>query len=353
MEKAILFEEGRDPIIVSADDIKAGLYSEKCEFRDSEYNEYKVTYVCDCKGHKGPYFRLYYSYEDYKKLYPNRADRYKIVANMRRYDESQWHKDWKTKFEPFCSIEKCIKDATSGNWKFADAYLEKAGRKICVEFQYSYIAFDFEERNKFYSKLGIKTVWLYALPRANVKEGSDGNFEILEDNARGFFRISEKPENLSNQNVYIQVKSGKIYRVEKLGRRSSSTDLKSTVRYFEPSEVYTEDEFVKKFCDESIFDHVFAEPLESLWRPEYGVMFVKDVKNDEIIMVNCNGCGEMYRGGPYGCVQYKYAYLDEKDRRYKLRSEKDYSLKNKFVREKRFVFLDARTNTKTAKDSEK
>ena len=109
MKKALLFRDNEEPVLVSAEEIKAGMYSRHEEFVDSRY-EFRVQYVSGARNQGGPYFRFYYSYEEYKKLYPERASRYEIVANMRRYEESSWHKKWKKIFSEFCAIEKCIKD---------------------------------------------------------------------------------------------------------------------------------------------------------------------------------------------------------------------------------------------------
>ena len=49
---------------------------------------------------------------------------------------------------------------------------------------------------------------------------------------------------MENHYVYIQTKSKNIYRVNALLRHESSTKRKSTIRYFYPTEIYTEDEFV-------------------------------------------------------------------------------------------------------------
>ena len=241
MKYALLFRNNEEPIIVSAAEVKAGRYDRHDEYVDPEY-EFKVEYVNAAKHGGGPYFRLYYSYEDYKRIYPERADRYEIVANMRRYEESEWHTQWKANVKSFCLIERTIQNRETRQWKIADAYY--ADRKTCIEFQHSYISFHFEEKNEFYRALSLQTIWLYDLSRSNIRQCPDGSIEILEDNAKGFFRISENPDNLRDNFVYIQVKSGKIYRVTELNRRETSQPLKSTIRYFWPSEIYEEQEFV-------------------------------------------------------------------------------------------------------------
>ena len=92
MDKALLFDEG-EPVLVSAEEVLDGKYSREREFVDAEYPEYKVRFIRAGKPAHGeeigtPYFRMYYSYEEYKKLYPDRADKYEIVADMRRFQVS-------------------------------------------------------------------------------------------------------------------------------------------------------------------------------------------------------------------------------------------------------------------------
>lgn len=303
MKHALLFSENTDSILVSADDIKNGLYSRHEEFVDPEY-EFKVQYVKGSKNNGGPYFRLYYSYEEYKKLFPERATRYEIVANMRRFYESQWHKQWKERVSDFCAVEKYIKNTNTNKWKFADAYIEKS--KVCIEFQHSYIALDFEERNKFYAELGIKTIWLYDLSNANTNLNVDANVEILEDNSKGFFRISENPDNLKNNRVYIQVKSGAIYRVKELLRLDSSTEHKSTIRYFVPSEVYTEEEFIEYIKLVARIKDDCPKTIGELWQKNYKWMTVEDVLSGERIYINRGLNGDMYRDLSNGCILYFY-----------------------------------------------
>lgn len=334
MKTALLFREGGKELIeVSADEVKNGLYDRHEEFVDPEY-EFKVQFVKGAKGNGGPYFRLYYSYEEYKKLFPERASRYEIVANMRRYEESQWHVAWKNKFSSFCDIEKCIKNNVTKQRKFADAYYDKT--RTCIEFQHSYISFDFEERNFYYSNMSINTIWLYDLSTANVRQDEQGNIEILEDNAKGFFRISEKQENLKNNFVYIHVKSGLIYRVRNLLRRETSTDKKSTIRYFMPTEVYTENEFINAIKFDQIKKDEFAKPLKELWDSSYSWIIVKNIENGDVIYINCNGNGEMFRDFKSDCIKYKYV---NGDKHYKKHPE--YRLSHKMEKMPIWVLLKA------------
>ena len=304
MKYARLFRENEEPILVSAEDVKNGVYSRNEEFVDLNH-EFKVQYVKGARNNGGPYFRLYYSREEYKRLFPDGPTRNEILDNMRGYSESQWHKKWKENMSDFCEIEHHIKNESTKKRKRADAFFDETS--TCIEFQHSYIALDFEERNEFYKALGIKTIWLYDLPDANACSEDQMHVEILENNARGFFRISEKEGNLEKNFVYIQVKSGVIYRVKKLYRRDSSTDKKSTIRYFEISEKYTEEEFINAIKKNLISEENEAKTLHELWKKEYKLMFVKNIETGDIICVNHNGSGDMYRDYHCGCIKYSYA----------------------------------------------
>lgn len=332
MKKALLFKEGKDSVLISAEDIKNGLYSRDEGFVDPEY-EIKLQYVSGARNNGGPYFRLYYSYEEFKKLYPDRISKYEILANMRHYEESKWHKLWKERFSEFCEIEKYTKNPATNKWKYADAFYEKYN--TCIEFQHSYIALEFEERNKFYSELSINTIWLYDLPRANIKNSEDGYIDILEDNARGFFRISEDPENLKNHRVYIQTKSGMIYRVKELLRRESSTNHKSTIRYFKPTEVYTEEEFVEAVKSNTFKDknrHWDCKTLQQLWKKEYKWMIVGNIETEAICIINRNNKDEMFRDFKSHCIKFKY--IDNK-------TNKEYHISHEDEKRPIWVFIKA------------
>ncbi len=343
MDKAIIFKDG-SKILVSATDIKDGLYDGyDNQFVDPEY-EFRVQYVKGAKNHGNPYFRLYYSYEDYKKKHPDRADRYAIVADMRRYDESRWHKKWKENVCGFCEIEKCIKDPVATKWKFADAFNPRTN--TCIEFQHSYIAFDFEERNDFYSKLGINIVWLYDLPKATVREIDEGMIEILEDNARGFFRISENPDNLKNYPVYIQVKSGMIYRVTELTRREICSELKSSIRVFKPSQILSEEQFIDLIRTNVPQAEVFSS-LYEIWEPYYNWVVVEDTTNQNTFLINRDKKGNMFRSFDSGFIQYKYVtcYTDGKNTRFTINSSKEYSLSHRKAESKIWKLVSSSKST--------
>lgn len=240
MKKARLFENGEE-VILSADEVKEGLYDIDSNFTDLE-EKFKVQYVSSAKAGGGPYFRLYYSKEDYDKYSTEKKTRYDILKNLRHWQIGPWHRDWQDRLSEFTLIEECIKNPETGLYKFADSFYEKGN--LIIELQHSFIDRDFELRNEFYKNLGYKVIWLYDLKKSNVR--FNGNYiEILEDNARGFFKIATNPDNLKNNLVFIQVKDGKIYRVKELFRKEINDlmGLKSTIRYFEMNGIYTAEEF--------------------------------------------------------------------------------------------------------------
>lgn len=262
MDKARIFKTNT---IVYATEVKDGLYSRYENYEDIEYN-FRAIYVKAAKNNGRPYFKIYLSKEEYKKLPIEQKTKYDILCELRHFQIGPWHREWQEKFENFCELEKYIKNPETGKWKYADAYYEK--EKICVEFQHSYIDFYFEERNEFYNSLGIKTVWLYDLVNSDVKKMADGSYEILENNAKGFFRIAEKPENLKDNIVLIQAKDKKIYRINELFRKEiSDNKLKSTIRYFYPIAIYDEEKFVEniKKADNKLLSTIFDDEPDNLY----------------------------------------------------------------------------------------
>ena len=332
MNHALLFHNG-EQIVVSAQDVKNGKYARESEFVDVEHPDYKVEFVSGGKPKRNetigiPYFRLYYSYEDYKRLFPDRADKYKIICDMRHYQESQWHKDWKAKVSSFCTTEKYFKH--EDQWKYADAFYDKFD--TCIEFQHSYTSSDFEKRNKFYTALHKNMIWLFHMPKANVRKTDDGYYEILENNAKGFFRAAyETQDKFNDVNVFIQVKSNKIYKVKELFQRESDLNgLVATVRYFVPSGTWTENEWINDlkngaFSKKSVFaiedwDASFKRyRLSELWKNNYELMIViGTIKNQrEWIRVFRDEKAGNPKRNDEGCIIYEYAG-DDKKREYPL-----------------------------------
>lgn len=299
MKDARIFDENMNPIPVSAEEVLMGKYDRELEFVDIEY-EFKVTFVKAARNGGGPYFRMYYSLEDYSKKYPDKAAWYEIVRKLRHERESKWHKEWKEKFDDFCDLEKCIKDTSINKWKFADVYYEE--KKTVVELQHSFISFNFEERNAFYKKMSLETIWLYDLTAKETKLTDDGYIELLEDNSKGFFKISENENNLSDNRVYIQTKNKNIYRVTELKRRETSSGQKSTIRYFYPVEEYTEEEFVEAVRNGDLLSTQTPKPLGELWSEKYIWMRVIDIRQKELpVYIRHNGSGEMFRR--FGIIQ--------------------------------------------------
>ena len=242
MKTARLFKEGT---IVDAYDVFDGKVSKNNDFVDVE-EDFRVYYCKGAKNHGRAHFKLYYARDEYLSWAEEKRTRYDILSKQRHYQESKWHREWEAAFKEYAEIEKTIINEETKKRKRADAYIDRL--KLCLEFQHSFINYDFEERNTFYSDLGIKTVWVYDLSSQNVKK-KDGNYMILENNAKGFFRIAENPDNLKNNNVFIQAKDKQLYLIKELGRKQIDNEKKSTVRTFEPECIISKDEFVNSIIN--------------------------------------------------------------------------------------------------------
>lgn len=353
MRKARLFKNG-EPVLVEADQVLAGEYSRYEDFVDPEY-EFRVTFVKDSKGHGGPYFRLYLSREDYNALTPERKTRYDILCEQRHYAESKWHREWEEKCSPFCKKEYYVRGQDK-SYKRADCYCEKS--KTAIEFQHSFIAHDFEERCEFYTSLGLNIVWLYDLTMMTVVPKEDGFFEILENNAKGFFRIAEDPANLADYPVFIQVRGGKIYRVAELQRKEIEGDKKSTVRFFKPVSAWDEKSFLDglESLGEDFRSRAYIESTEpkgktiaELWDPSYSQMIVRDlVQNKEIVIfASKNGDGDMMREYGEAWLRVAYVTYDEKTGRWSYNSHGNFYSLGKFQQEERkWALLKAVSKTK-------
>lgn len=317
MRTALLFKDDVE-VNVEANQVRDGEYSRHENFVDPEY-QFKVVYVKDSKGHSGPYFRLYFARDYYISMTPDRKTLYDILRKQRHYLESPWHREWEERLSSFCKIEYTIKNQ-QGDRKRADAfYLEG---KTAIEFQHSYIDRDFEERNSFYESLGYNIVWLYDLTMMNVIDKEDGSFEILENNAKGFFRIAENPTNLMRYPVFIQVRGGAIYRVSKLGRKDIEDSRKSTIRFFTPDATFSESEFIDGIKSQEIL-HISKECGESLkpkgntllelWDKSFSQMVVEDMRTGKQIIVFAEDNGHMMRDfeNPYR-IRIAYVTFNKK-----------------------------------------
>lgn len=331
MKNARLFKKNGDVEIVSAEDVLYDKVDRNSEFVDLEY-EFKACFVKDCKGHYGPYFRLYLSREDYQKLTPYKKTKYEIVKEMRRYQESIWHRYWKERFEQTCEceIEKTIKNEKSKTYKYADAYCKQTN--TCIEFQHSFISMDFEERNKFYKELGIQIVWLYDLTKSSVKKTGDNEYEILEDNARGFFRIADFKDNLEKYHVYFQARDRFIYRIDQLRRKEIDDKKQSTIRLFNPLTIWTEDEFIDNVLSGNLASNLHT--VDELWNKDYSAMIIEDTETGKRIKLISKKDGTMYRALDNGVLFYRYV-----DNTLKETKNKDYPLKRDEEHKKKWKLI--------------
>lgn len=323
MRKARIFKTGE---IIDAYDVFNGLISRHEDFVDVE-EDFRVKYWNGAKANGRPHFKIYLARDEYKRLTPEQKTRLEILKGQRHYQETEWHQNWEERFEGIAEIEKTLHNPWNQR-KRADAYIDDL--KLCLEFQHSFIDYDFEERNYFYDFLGIKVIWIYDLTMRNVKE-EDGHYTILEDNARGFFKVAEKPENLKNNTVFIQAKDKKLYLIKELGRKEIDGDKKSTIRYFDPVCILDADEFVEMIkkgdlsafmpFDFSFTDFDFpleplglsnqlpakeqqaekndeAKTLQELWKPSFKTMYVQNIETGEYYKFNSSKAkpGTMWRG---------------------------------------------------------
>ncbi len=134
---------------------------------------------------------------------------------------------------------------------------------------------------------------------------------------------------MSNYPVFIQVKSKKIYRVEELKRLETDSELKSTIRYFKPAETYTPESFIEAIRLNTIRPAKVQPclmPLTTLWRDNFSNAFVIDSEKDNIIMVNRDYKGHLYRNNS-GCIKYHYA--ERKGNQYRAIEGYEYPLSKK------------------------
>ena len=343
MKTAKIFGE-KNNFLVNAIDIKNGVISREHEFVDPEY-EFKVIYVNKAKNNGAPYFRLYLSHDDYIKLNPERKNKYDYLRKMKHYDESFWHRSWEEKLAEFAKIEVHIKDDDTGKYKRADAYCETTN--VVIEFQHSYISGDFIERNEFYSKLGLQTIWLFDLSSSNVSD-SNGIVELLEDNSKGFFRVCEECENIQDYQVYIQVSNQMIYRVTSLGRKKVDGDLQSSIRYFTKNEVYTEEEFVNSIKSYPIYRD--ANEMQKQYKSLFEIykeenkfakckFIVRDILCGNVIQVfKDTNTGRLSENYSDGCISFNYCHVD-KTGKYKA-IPKIYSLQKKYAYEHKWELIE-------------
>ena len=342
MRTARLFRQD-EMVFVKAEEVRDGKYSRDENFVDPEY-QFRVIYAKDCKGHTGPYFRLYLTLDEYEALSTERKTQYDILRDQRHYAESAWHREWEARCSSFCEIEHYVR-GQGKTFKRADAYNAEA--KTVIEFQHSFIALDFEDRNVFYTQLGLNIVWLYDLTKLEAVAREDGVFEILENNAKGIFRIAGFPQNLCDFPVFIQVKGGTIYRVSALGRKEIEGSKNSTIRTFKPDGVFTEQQFIDGVKQPSglFLSRSYAELIEpkgqsvfELWNPNFHRMVIRNPKLDLTIMIYAEGkC--MNTDLETGCITYCYVTWSDKRGTYYRNGDKFYKLSDAKARSKDWFLL--------------
>ena len=292
MLEAKLFKDGEE-VIVQAVEVKDGKYSKRDNFVDID-DEFRVIPICGNK--RIAHFRRYLSLDDYRRLSPEQRQKYDIIRPLRHWQDGPWHRGWQSKLKSFCEIEKHIKDLDSRKYRRADAFYKE--KNLCIELQHSFIDRDFERRNEFYAKQGIKTIWLYDLTEFELRKINDDNgFEIVENNSKGIFRIAKKDENLKNNLVFIQAKDQKIYQIDELLRKqiNNNEGLESTIRYFYPVAIYTENEFISAIKNGNLLDSLNEEEIGTLfglWRKANPTRYAifQNVDTGYYIGINRNPC---------------------------------------------------------------
>ena len=148
---------------------------------------------------------------------------------------------------------------------------------------------------------------------------------------------------LSKYPVFIQVKDGTIYKINKLCRKNINKDSKSTIRYFYKTSVFNEDEFIDavKNYDQKLFESV-QEPhsINELWKSSFYKMVVQDVENgNQLIFYGKDG--EINRDYSTNgiCMCYRYVKFNIRTNRYVLSNEKYYSMKPSNYNKKKFILL--------------
>ncbi|MBR0461668.1 MAG: hypothetical protein IJJ00_03010 [Erysipelotrichaceae bacterium] len=352
MDKARIFKTNE---IVTAQDVLDGKINKNDDFVDVE-EDFKVTFVKKAKNNGRPYFRVYYSLEDYKELSPEQKTRYDILSEMRHYQETPWHRDWKALFEPYAEIEKVIINPETKKRKIADAFFKET--KICVEFQHSYIANDFEERNAFYRELGIDTFWLYDLTGLNVKLQADGSYQILENNAKGFFKIAENQMNLLMEGVFIQAKDKLIYRINYLDRKEIDNEFKSTIRCFYPAGIYNSEEFIEYIRNyRSVFHAPIIDPeyleeqrryydfikephsLYELWKPSFNRMVVQNIEDGQYILIDRSIDGKSMKKAVGYKTVIAFHYVKYENHWYDILSSKEYGISDDKASREIWMFM--------------
>lgn len=311
----ILSNDSNNGRIVSAFEIRDGIVGKDYDFIDVE-EEFRVNFVKAAKNQGDPYFRLYWSHEEYLAFSQDKKSRYDILKDMRHYQDGPWHRGWEEKVRPFAEIERYIKN--DGICKRADALIRN--KPVVLEFQHSFIAGDFQSRNEFYSKLGYKTIWLFDVSQHDIVY-ENGGYIIVEDNARGIFKVIETESDLSRHYVYVQAKGGMIYRIKRLFRKSIDSTNKSTIRYFYTREVYTEDEFIRYLENQSEYGSLY-----DIWNPKYRFMIAFNIETKKLYKFYRGADGNITQQFDSGCIGYQYAERDPNTGYYHETISKFYSL---------------------------
>ena len=141
--------------------------------------------------------------------------------------------------------------------------------------------------------------------------------------------------------------------MKKLQRYESSVEEKSTIRYFFPTEIYTQDEFVDAIKENRLGDvgerttnapkSDVPQTLQALWKGDYRWMIVKNVENEDVICINRNHQNEMFREYSTGCIMY--VYMDDKYPSTSSKSKREYRLSHQKEKAPIWLLVEAKKVT--------
>ena len=267
------------------------------------------------------------------------------------YDKTAWHMEWQKRF-PVDSMERVLE--LHGKKHIADILLSG----IVVEFQHSPISYDeFNERNKFYTSLGYKVIWVFDL----IEEYKDGRF--ARNNYDYYYKWSYPKTlfrhilfNTIDVTIYFQLSNSDepgncvLERVKEIhdSGRLVKTDSK---------QCFSIKEFVEKVNEGNL--DLFEKPkapdqidgrssIVGLWKENYSVMIIRNKHTSDVFFVFGSN-GNIIRDYRTKKIRCKYAYQDssgyyrEKENYYSIPDEekKIWSLEHAII-DKRYEERQAR-----------
>ena len=220
--------------------------------------------------------------------------------------------EWQKRF-PVDSMERVLE--LHGKKHIADILLSD----IVVEFQHSPISYDeFNERNKFYTSLGYKVIWVFDL----IEEYKDGRF--ARNNYDCYYKWSY-PKTLFrhilfdaiNVTIYFQLSDSdepgccvleRVKEIHDSGRlvKADSKQCFSIKEFVEMVSLGSLDLFEKPKAPDYING---CSSIVELWKENYSVMIIRNNHTSEVFFVFGSN-GNMIRDYRTRKIKCKYAYQD-------------------------------------------